>query len=139
MLRGLAVAMNVIIALAYLGIGLYVSPKFTIAAGALGAKAARFAGMTFFVTCAGTHLELAYHATTMPPQVGPWFDAWHGTLIHTVQGVAGWMFTVLAVKYLTVRIMNRSHYEAVLDERIEQLKAELERDYPNEHEHRADG
>lgn len=129
MIRHFAVAMNFIIALAYLGIGLYVAPKFSIAAGAWGAKVARLAGLLFFVTCAGTHTELAVHAAQSPDLVGEWFHSAHGLAIHTVQGIAGWLFCVLAIKYLNVRIMNRSHYEAVLDERIEQLKAELARDY----------
>lgn len=129
MIRNFAVAMNVIIALAYLGIGLYVAPKFSIAAGRFGAQAARLAGLLFFVTCAGTHIELAYHAAQSPDLVGDWFHSAHGLIIHTVQGLAGWAFTVLAVRFLNVRIMNKTHYETVLDERIEQLKEQLEQEY----------
>lgn len=105
-LQALAVVMNFTIALAYVGIGIYVAPSFDIDVGRMGAQIARVAGMLFFITCAGTHFELAWHALTDPPRVGEWFVAWHGLIIHTIQGIAGWVFCVLGIKYLDIRITN---------------------------------
>ncbi len=131
----LAILANVVIALAYLGIGLYVAPKFSFAAPHWGAKLARSAGLVFFITCAGTHLELAYHAAQAGPgsnglAVGEWFVQWHGLFIHTVQGAAGWLFLVLAARYLSVKVYNRDYYDRVVKERvseIERIQQEAER------------
>lgn len=131
-----AIIANVIIALAYAAIGLYIAPRFKFVVvgrkALLGARLARLAGMAFFATCAGTHLEMAYHASqagTGPNgiAVGEWFTDWHGLTIHIVQGVAGWAFTFLAIRYLRVNIYNRDYYEEALEQRIDEIEEVVNR------------
>jgi hypothetical protein len=126
-----AVASNLGIAFAYLGIGLYVTPKFSMAAPSRGSRLAKLCGLTFFVTCGITHLELAAHAAgevdAAVDSQAAWLISWHGLVIHLVQGLAGLGFLALASRYLQVRIYNKQYYERVLDERIRHIESQLDR------------
>lgn len=102
---------NVLIALAYVGIGSYVAPRFQVLHEEENDRKAwreyvqvpliRLCAITFFVTCAMTHLELAYQSVAV--RVG-WHVTWHSLLIHGVQGPAGIGFLLLASHFLRVRI-----------------------------------
>lgn len=127
-----AVLSNLAIAFAYMGIGLYITPKFSLAAPSRGSRLAKLFGLAFFVTCAITHLELAAHArgaseaeAGVDPQAA-WLLSWHGLIIHVVQGLAGLGFLGLASRYLQIRVFNKQYYEHVLDERIRQIEGQIE-------------
>ena len=128
----MAVITNLAIAFAYLGIGIYVTPKFSLAAPSRGSRLAKLSGLTFFVTCGITHLELASHSLRAGTGGGggdahtSWLVGWHGLLVHGVQAVAGLGFLALATQYLQIRIFNKQYYEDVLDERIRQIEDRLE-------------
>ena len=125
-----AATTNLAIAVAYLGIGLFVAPKFDLAAPSWGSRLAKLCGLAFFVTCGITHLELAAHASgeidAAVDSQAAWLVSWHGLLVHTVQSLAGLGFLALASRYLQVRIYNKQYYERVLDERIRQIESQLE-------------
>jgi hypothetical protein len=130
-----AIISNLAIAFAYLGIGLYVTPKFNLAGTSHGSRLAKLAGLTFFVTCAITHLELASHATgeiisAIETQAG-WLISWHGIITHAVQAIAGLSFLALAMRHLQIRIYNKQYYERVLDDRIRQIERQLNDVAPN--------
>lgn len=119
---------NLVIALAYLGIGAYVAPKFTLGTSSnLAARVTKWCGIVFFVSCAMTHLELAYHA--QPPEdfaaytIGEWLSSWHGQVIHGLQAASGVVFLVLAVGNLSIRIYSKNFYEEMLDEYTRELEA----------------
>ena len=128
-----AVLSNLGIALAYLGIGLYVTPKFSLAGPSAGSRLAKLAGLGFFVTCGMTHLELAAHASQEVTAIATdaqaeWLVSWHGLLIHGVQAVAGLAFLALASRYLQVRIYNKQYYERVLDDRISDIERQIQQE-----------
>ena len=124
-----AVGTNLAISFAYLAIGVYITPKFSLAAPSSGSRLAKLCGLAFFVTCGITHLELALHASAAGGAAADerWLVSWHGLAIHAVQAVAGLGFLALATRYLQVRIYNKQYYEHVLDERIREIEERLER------------
>ena len=122
-----AVVANVLIALGYLGIGIWIAPQFDAAAPTWGLRATRASGLVFFVACAMTHLELAYHIAVDGFAV-TWWSTGHFLIIHTIQALAAPAFLILAVRYLSLRIFNRTHYEHLLNRRLAQLRADLERE-----------
>lgn len=123
-----AVVANSVIALLFLSIGLYVAPKFVFAAPHGGARLARWSGMTFFVMCAMTHLELVAHAFSEGETAlnsPTWLDTWHGLIVHNAQALAGTAFLFLSIHYLAVRIYNRAFYTQLLDRRVADIEAEI--------------
>ena len=100
---------NLLIAGAYVGIGLFIAPKFQVAGNANrdGARLARLAALVFFVACALTHVELAVHSLIGEVSDQSWMAQWHGFLIHGAQAVAGWAFLFLAARYLSIYIRNK--------------------------------
>ncbi len=92
---------HMIIVLAYLGIGIYVWPKFDAAGPGWGVQAARLSGQAFFLTCAYTHAHDGWHILTQTPIVTN-IDTWHYVGAHTLQAISapaallfGWRYTTL--------------------------------------------
>lgn len=112
MLLGLAVAANVMIALGYGAIAIWVVPKFDAAAPRWGLTVAKFAGLTFFLTCAMTHSELALHAAT---GTSIEWTAPHFLMIHTIQAIAAPVFLVFAVRFMSIRIFNLDLYAGLVE------------------------
>jgi hypothetical protein len=123
-----ALIVNIVIALGYVGIAWFIVPRFDIAGSASGARWARFWGTVFFVTCAMTHLEIAYHFVTNTPLFVE-SDPFSLTVIihvfvHIAQAIAAPMFLYLASKHLYVRIMNKEHYQLMVDNRLDEMMAQ---------------
>lgn len=117
-----ALFFNFIIALAYLGLGLTVSPYLKAAGSSVGVALTKVSFIVFFLTCAYTHVHDSYHA-----YVGQAinFTSWHFLVAHGLQAVAAPLALYLSWRYLSVKIYNREHYERVLEESIEELEREL--------------
>lgn len=111
--QALAVIANIVIALAYVGNGVYIAPRFVFGpTPSPGARIARLAGTLFFVLCALTHFKLALHAISEDDGTqGDWLLEWHGHLIHVVQGLAGWAFLTFSMLYLDIRIRPKNRTE----------------------------
>lgn len=126
-----AVISNLGIAFAYLGIGLYITPKFSLAAPSHASRLVKLFGLAFFVTCGITHLELAAYAREEAQAAAgsqaAWLVSWHGLTIHVLQGIAGLGFLGLASRHLQIRVFNKQYYEHVLDERIRQIEGQIGR------------
>jgi hypothetical protein len=110
-----AVAANLLISTGYILIAAWVVPKFDAAASSWGLRAAKLAGLTFFVTCALTHLESAAHAATGVPHD---VTAAHSLVVHVVQAIAAPAFLICASTWMSIRIYNRAHYLGMLDREI---------------------
>ncbi len=114
---------NLAIAAGYVGIGAYVAPKFDAAATGLGLRLTKLSALVFFLTCAMTHTELAFHVFTDQPD---WMISPHFIIVHGLQAVAAPAFLVLATAFMSIRIFNRTLYERVLARRIEEVRLDLE-------------
>lgn len=119
-----ALVSNLVIAASYAAIGLYLAPRFDAAVPDRRMRLAKLAAVAFFVTCAMTHLDLAWHVHTRsgiftgaawtPGQTVPV----HFLLVHTVQALAAPLFFLAASGALVVAIYNRDYYEQFLARRI---------------------
>ena len=76
-------ALNAAIALAYVTIGVRIVPGLRIR------PAGKIFGALFFLTCAGTHTDLAYHSLSDHPA---FFREPHMWAIHGTQAVVDWAF-----------------------------------------------
>ena len=95
---------NLAIALAYFVLGLYVSPRFDIVGSPWGVQVTKYAMLAFFLFCALTHVELAFHVLEEPRQNIQWMLTWHMILIHVLQAVAAPIAAVFTWMYLLIRI-----------------------------------
>lgn len=98
----LSTGANLLIAFGYLGIGLYVAPKFRFGRNPSGgSKVAKWSAIIFFATCAMTHIDLAYHAWTNTPVD---FDNLSHMAVCIIQAIAAPNFLIFASMFLNIRI-----------------------------------
>ena len=119
-----AVVANVIIALDYVAIGAFVSPKFDAASSSVGLRAAKAAALVFFVTCGLTHLDVAFHAWLGEP----WMRDPHFLVVHTIQAIAAPVFLYFANRFTSIGIWNKTLYDDALRRRVHQVREELARE-----------
>ena len=119
------IAFNVVIAAAYLLNGMYFAGRFraVVLDDRAGSRrrhplhgvgpsqrpiwlAAQGAAAVFFVLCATTHIELAFH--TYRHDAG-WLTSWHMVIVHGIQGPAGILFWFLASRYLNLELTSDIH------------------------------
>lgn len=132
MLLFIAIAANIMTAVAYGAMAVWIAPRFVLFAPTNVIRVARIAGALFFLGTAGTHIELAVQAWTagIPLSdggVGAWFTSWHGMAIHITQAVAAWTFLWVSYVFLNVRIYSKRYYK-ILGEKfrlIEEHEQEL--------------
>jgi hypothetical protein len=97
------VASNVAIALAYLVLGFYVSPRFNIVGVPWGVKVTKYAMLAFFLFCAITHLEQIIHVLA-EPDAQDFLLSWHMVVTHFLQAIAAPLAAWFTAKYLLVSI-----------------------------------
>jgi hypothetical protein len=112
-LNALFLVANVLIAVAYLGLGIWVTPRFMIGIEAAPGSTAppverltalmRTSALVFFVLNAGTHLLLAYWTIVAAPE---WHTHWYAIAIHVVQAPAGLLFLALATRFFQIRVVS---------------------------------
>jgi hypothetical protein len=112
-LNALFLVANVLVAVAYLGLGIWITPRFMIgveaAPGSSAARVARLTGLmrgsalVFFVLNAGTHLMLAYWTIKVAPA---WHTHWYAIAVHVTQAPAGLLFLALASRFFQIRVVS---------------------------------
>lgn len=111
-LQSLVVFSNFAIAAAYVANGLYIAPRFQIHSRGRGARLARAAAVTFFLTCAGTHALMAVDAMRAIDHHGSsWMSEPASVAWHVVQAIAGWLFFTMSERFLYIHILTKSEHE----------------------------
>lgn len=112
-MKNVMIAANLLIALNYVLIGSFFlgrvrahlkdsAPKTLVAYLSLG---------VFFLGCVHTHLDLVFMGVDDPHWLHP------GNIVsHILQGIGGFVFWVLARKYLVINIFDRKAYDRIVED-----------------------
>ena len=101
-LQTIFIISNALIAVAYLGNGLYWAPRLRLGSGTTQ-TAIRVSAGGFFVLCAATHIELALHARDL---ITGGADSVHWIAIHALQGPFGIAFLAIARNFTGAQILD---------------------------------
>lgn len=112
----IAIFSDVVIAAGYVLLGALIAKKFDAAAPTWVLNTFKLAGLTFFVTCALTHLHHAEHVARNIPDDS---TSVHFLFIHGVQAVAAIVAGLIGWSFISLRIYDRSYYGPFLDRAID--------------------
>lgn len=118
------VACHLLVAGGYVGLGLFIAPRFDAAAPTWALRLFKGSGLVFFLTCAYSHAHFGVHIWDGVLQREVWATPHY--VVHMVaQAVASVMALLLAFGFISLRVYDRSHYRGLLDRAIDEQAAKI--------------
>lgn len=114
----LVVVCHLLVTGGYVGLGVFVAPRFDAAAPTWALRIFKAAGLAFFVACAYTHAHAGWHITdgSLPRE---YWATWHYIGHMAVQAIASLTALVMAFGFMSLRIYDRRYYGPFLDREID--------------------
>ncbi len=114
-----AIAMNLFIAMNYVGLGLVIARRFDAAAPTWALEIFKAGGLAFFIGCAYTYIHMAYHIAegTVPPSF--WLS-WHYLAHIVLQAVGGLAAFLMSLTFINVRLFDRRFTREMIDRMVDE-------------------